>query len=133
MLTALVIIQLLENHVTPGDRFAWSMQGPGLVLIQSYRYEVEVDGYRLTDPLRDVTCALSVPVPFVECTAPIPVSFGPHALRVRSVDATMPGSPSIEGEWSPLFSYVMRPTPPMPERMRVVPPAPAQLRPVKKP
>ena len=122
-LAVVLLIQILPQ-VTPGDRFAWVMQGPGIALVQSYRYEVEVDGHRLTEPLQDVTCAIGLPpVPF-ECHAPIPVSLGPHTLRVRSVDTSVFGSPAIEGAWSPAFTYVMGPA-------RTVPPAPGQLRPVK--
>ena len=120
-MTALLLAQILTNQVAPGDRFAWDMPGPGLALIQSYRYEVEVDGHRLTDALKDVTCVVGLPPVMFECHAPIPISFGPHTLRVRSVDATAFGVPAIEGAWSPPFTYFMRPAPP----------APAQLRPVK--
>lgn len=124
----MVLAQIL-NQVSPGDRFAWVMQGPGLALIQSYRYEVEVDGQRLTDALKDVTCVSDGPS--YECTAPIPISLGPHTLRVRWVDATVFGVPALEGDWSPPFLYIMRPSPPPPTSLRPVPPAPAQLRPVK--
>lgn len=131
MLVGLIVLaQIVTTQVTPGDRVAWDMRGPGLALVQSYRYEVEVDGYRLSDALPDVTCVIGPPpVPAYVCTAPIPIAFGPHTLRVRSVDASVPGLPAIEGAWSPVFSYVMTPAP----VVRVVPPAPAQLRPVKPP
>lgn len=124
----LLLAQVLSIQVSPGDRFAWEMQGPGLSLIQSYRYEVEVDGQRLTDALKDVRCVISEPpVPSFECTAPIPISFGPHSLRVRSVDITAFGMPAIEGAWSPVFTYFMgpaRPTPPAPTQLRAVKPKP---------
>jgi hypothetical protein len=118
--------------VVPGDRFAWTMQGPSLALVQSYRYEVEVNGTRLTNALEGVLC-VPEPTPKVTftCTAPIPVSLGPHVLRVRSVDATIPGAPAIEGAWSPSFTYDMQPVPPMSTVPRVVPPAPTQPRVIK--
>ena len=124
MMIALLLTQILTNHVAPGDRFAWDMQGPGLALVQSYRYEVEVDGHRLTEPLKDVTCAVGVPPVAFVCTAAIPVSFGPHTLRVRSVDTSVLGMPAIEGAWSPAFAYFMRPTPPAPSQLRPIKPKP---------
>lgn len=124
-LGALLLAQILTNQVTPGDRFAWDMQGPGLALIQSYRYEVEIDGHRLTDALKDVTCAIGEPpVPSFVCTAPIPISFGQHTLRVRSVDMSVFGMPAIEGAWSPAFTYFMRPVPPAPAQLRAIKPKP---------
>jgi hypothetical protein len=118
--------------VVPGDRFAWTMQGPSLALVSSYRYEVEVNGQRLTNALEGVLC-LADPAPKTTftCTAPIPVSLGPHVLRVRSVDATIPGAPAIEGAWSPSFVYDMQPMPPMLTVPRVVPPAPGLPRVIK--
>jgi hypothetical protein len=123
-----------QASVSPGDRFAWNMAGPGIEAVRSYRYEVEVDGRRLPEPLAGVECDVIVtvlgeatnnPEPF-ECTGPIPTAVGSHALRVRSIDVSVPGLSAIEGAWSPLFAYVMRPVPPAPMRLRVVKPRPKE-------
>jgi len=106
--------------VSPGDRFSWPMTG-SLPLIQSYRYEVEVDGRVLPIALTDVTCALEGEA--LECTAPIPLIVGQHVLRVRAIDVSIPGVASAPGAWSPLWPYVMSPTqPPTPGRPRPVKP-----------
>ena len=111
-----------QASVTAGDRFGWDMTGPGLAAIKSYRYEIEIDGQRHREALTGVQCDWGEPpVPFV-CTAPLPPAIGAHAVRVRSIDVSVPGLPAIEGEWSPLFLYVMRPVQPTPGKLRVVKP-----------
>jgi hypothetical protein len=128
LLAAIVIALLLTTLtllaqavvVVPGDRFSWPMAG-SLPLIQSYRYEVEVDGRILPTALINVTCALEGEA--LDCTAPIPVIVGQHVLRVRAIDVSIPGVASAPGAWSPLWPYVMTPAqPPTPGRPRSVKP-----------
>lgn len=102
--------QVQQRSVVPGDRFAWEMVGP-LPLIESYRYEVEIDGQIRRDPLGDVQCEAVKDV--VRCSAAYPSStLGGHLMRVRPVDVSVPGLPAVEGDWMPYVYYVMRTKPP---------------------
>jgi len=116
--------QLTAISVVPGDQFAWEQTGPSLAVIRTYRFEVEVDGRMLPEPLADVQCNVAPPAPGAsfECTAPVPIKLGQHLVRVRAVDTTLSGAASVEGAWSPGFFYVMRPVPNAPAKIRVVKP-----------
>lgn len=118
----LVIFQPEQVSVFAGDRFIWDMDGPGLALIRSYRYEIEIDGVIQKEALLTVECNIGpAPIKF-ECSALIPFKLGVHNIRVRSVDVTIPGMSSIEGPWSPMFFYIMRTIPVAPTKIRVVKP-----------
>jgi hypothetical protein len=102
----------------PTDAFAWDQDGPSQVVVQAYRYELELDGVVATTPLM-ATCSGLV-MPFL-CTAPIPaVTPTTHAIRLRAVDVSVPATP-IAGGWSDVFSFLMRAIPATPRAVRIVP------------
>lgn len=118
----LTTIQGEQTSVSLGDKFTWDMDGLGLALIKSYRYEIEIDGVVQKESLTGVECNIGpAPIKF-ECSALIPAKLGVHNIRVRSIDVSIPGMPSIEGPWSPLFYYIMRTTPVAPSKIRVTKP-----------
>lgn len=118
----LLTTQGKQVSVSLGDRFVWNMDGPGLALIKSYRYEIEIDGVIQKEALTGVECNIGpAPIKF-ECSALIPPALGVHKIRVRSIDVSIPGMPSIEGPWSSLFYYIMRTTPIAPSKIRVAKP-----------
>lgn len=112
LLTLMALAQSVPRRsLVPGGRLEpWEAVGP-LALIESYRYEVEVDGAIRQDPLADVKCEVVKDV--VRCSALAPtMGLGGHLLRIRPVDISVPGFPAVEGKWMPPVYYLMRPVPP---------------------
>jgi hypothetical protein len=112
LLTLVMVAQQVPRYnLVPGDRLIpWEATG-SVSLIQSYRYEVEIDGQIRKDALADVQCEAVKDV--VRCTALAPtMNLGGHLVRIRPVDVSVPGFPSVEGKWMPPVYYMMRPVPP---------------------
>lgn len=108
---------LVFGQARPSDKFAWTQDAGSLTTVQSYRYELELDAVIQATAL--VTTCTGTDSPF-NCSAPIPaVTPSNHSVRIRAVDVS--GSSPLVGDWSDVFTFVMKAIPSKPAGIKIIP------------
>lgn len=109
---------LYAQAARPTDNFQWTQDDEPLSRVQTFQFQLELDGVVQPTPL--IASCTGTAKPFT-CKAPIPpITPSQHAARIRAVEV-IDGAP-MEGPWSNVLNFSMRATPNKPENLVIVRP-----------